>query len=173
MVKDFFDTLDVNSSGYFRQVSGDGMVRLIREIPNGDILQAMFRGARNSDWLDEMNAPIDTEKVDLKSDVRRVIRSGNDSATVRHINHWYQSTRILRIAMMKRERVCSSHRSAQPANEAQAITTSWISSGLLEELKEMNCLCCQTLLSTGMRSEEVTSTKSQFPIINRSPPPHS
>lgn len=89
MVKDFFDTLDVNSSGYFRQVSGDGMVRLIREIPNGDILQAMFRGARNSDWLDEMNAPIDTEKVDLKSDVRRVIRSGNDSATVRHINHWY------------------------------------------------------------------------------------
>lgn len=88
-IKDFFDTIDVGSSGYFRQVSGSGMVRLITEIPNGDILSALFKGARNTDWIDEMNAPIDTLKVDLKYDKRRVIKSGNEAATLRHFSEWY------------------------------------------------------------------------------------
>nr|QXN75512.1 MAG: capsid protein [Genomoviridae sp.] len=89
-VKGLFDTLDATTSSYFRQTESNGMVRLVTPLPNnGDIFQALFRGNRNVDWLDEFNAPVDTLKVDLKSDKRRVIASGNDSGIVRHYNEWH------------------------------------------------------------------------------------
>lgn len=87
-IKDFFDTLDVEQSGYFRQTT-DGMVRLVTPLPNTDIYEPLFRGQRNVDWIDDFNAPVDTSKVDLKSDRRMVIKSGNDSATIMHRKLWY------------------------------------------------------------------------------------
>lgn len=88
-VKAFFDTIDPESSTYFRRTPSNGMVRLVTPIGNPDLFLPLFRGQRNVDWISEMNAPVDTAKVDLKSDVRRVIKSGNEGGTIRHYKMWY------------------------------------------------------------------------------------
>lgn len=62
---------------YFNQFvnnAPDTISRMQREI---------FRGEQNRDWSDILTAPIDTARVDLKSDKLRVIKSGNQVGTNR------------------------------------------------------------------------------------------
>lgn len=48
----------------------------------------IFKGAQNVDWTDYQTAAIDTRRVDLVSDRRTTIRSGNQAGTVKDTSHW-------------------------------------------------------------------------------------
>lgn len=49
----------------------------------------LFRGAVNQDWVDPQTAQVDTTRVDLISDKRMTIRSGNASGTVKDVTMWH------------------------------------------------------------------------------------
>lgn len=49
----------------------------------------LFKGAQGKDWNDSLSAPVDTSRVDLKSDRSWTIRSGNASGTVKDVNLFY------------------------------------------------------------------------------------
>jgi len=55
----------------------------------------LFRGEQNRDWSDILTAPIDTARVDLKSDRLRVIKSGNQVGTNRAFKMWYPCNKNL------------------------------------------------------------------------------
>lgn len=54
-----------------------------------DIHAVLFRGAVNQDWVDPQTAIVDTTRVDLVSDRRTTIRSGNQSGTVKDTSSWF------------------------------------------------------------------------------------
>lgn len=85
---DFQDTGDPNTSKFFR-ITSNGMARLVTLIPNEDIFIELFDGARFQDWLDPLNAKLNTRLIDVKYDQVRQIRSGNDSGVIRHYNLWH------------------------------------------------------------------------------------
>ncbi|WGO62807.1 capsid protein [Genomoviridae sp.] len=55
----------------------------------------IFKGAQDKDWSDLLTAPIDTTRVDLKSDSTQTIRSGNANGTVRLNKRWYHMNKNL------------------------------------------------------------------------------
>lgn len=55
----------------------------------------IFRGEQNRDWSDILTAPIDTARVDLKSDRLRVIKSGNQVGTNRAFKMFYPCNKNL------------------------------------------------------------------------------
>lgn len=55
----------------------------------------LFRGEQNRDWSDILTAPIDTARVDLKSDRLRVIKSGNQVGTNRSFKTFYPCNKNL------------------------------------------------------------------------------
>lgn len=55
----------------------------------------IFRGQQNRDWSDILTAPIDTARVDLKSDRLRVIKSGNQVGTNRAFKMFYPANKNL------------------------------------------------------------------------------
>lgn len=59
----------------------------------GAIYNLLFKGARGKDWTDVLTAPVDTSRVDLKSDWSTTIKSGNASGTVRDFKKWYPMNR--------------------------------------------------------------------------------
>lgn len=85
---DWQDSIDPNTSDFFR-ITSDGMVRLVTEIPNQDIFIDLFEGARNQDWIDPMNAKVNTRAITVKYDRRITIASGNSSGIIRHYNMWH------------------------------------------------------------------------------------
>lgn len=48
----------------------------------------LFKGVFQQNWFDLMTAPIDTRRVDLKSDRTRYLRSGNGRAVRRQFHTW-------------------------------------------------------------------------------------
>lgn len=54
-----------------------------------NIQDIIFRGSVNRDWVDPQTAIVDTTRIDLVSDVRRTIRSGNASGTVKDCSTWF------------------------------------------------------------------------------------
>lgn len=54
-----------------------------------NIQEVLFRGSVNRDWVDPQTASIDTTRIDLVSDRRRTIRSGNASGTVKDCFTWF------------------------------------------------------------------------------------
>ena len=54
-----------------------------------DIHTVIFRGEVNKDWVDPQTAVIDTTRIDLVSDRRTTIRSGNQSGTVKDTSSWF------------------------------------------------------------------------------------
>lgn len=54
-----------------------------------NIQQVLFRGQFNSDWVDPQTAAVDTTRVDLVSDNRMTIRSGNQAGTVKDVTMWH------------------------------------------------------------------------------------
>nr|QVW56535.1 MAG: capsid protein [Gemykibivirus] len=61
-----------------------------------DQLEALlFRGVRNLDWFDVMDAQVDRHRVGLKFDRTRHFRSGNDVGQLRKIKMWHPMNRNL------------------------------------------------------------------------------
>lgn len=59
------------------------------------IYTILFKGAANKDWADVLTAPVDTNRVDLKSDRSYTIKSGNQSGTVRDFSLYYPMNKNL------------------------------------------------------------------------------
>ncbi|AMH87668.1 capsid protein [Pacific flying fox faeces associated gemycircularvirus-2] len=55
----------------------------------------LFRGTVGRDWTDIQTAIVDTTRVDLVSDTRMTIRSGNANGTVKDVNMWHPYRRNL------------------------------------------------------------------------------
>lgn len=78
---------------YFSEVANLGMVRTMNNLNTNDkgnrLLERIFRGTQNEDWLNVFNAMVDTQRVSVMSDRTRTIASGNDSGVVRTYKQWY------------------------------------------------------------------------------------
>lgn len=59
------------------------------------IQSVLFKGVSGKDWSDVLTAPVDTARVDLKSDRMKCIRSGNASGTVMEKKFWYPMNKNL------------------------------------------------------------------------------
>lgn len=55
----------------------------------------LFKGENGKDWTDVLSAPVDTNRVDLKSDRSITIKSGNASGTVRDFKLYYPMNKNL------------------------------------------------------------------------------
>nr|UBJ26152.1 capsid protein [Red panda feces-associated gemycircularvirus] len=91
------DTPVQNNSGSVSYTeTSNGMQRLyFNQTINGanttifNIHDALFRGTVNADWVDPQTAAVDTTRVDLVSDKRMTIRSGNQAGTVKDITLYH------------------------------------------------------------------------------------
>lgn len=87
--KDAFGQTDPDSSTFFRQTS-NGMVRMLSALSTGSYLQdELFEGARNVDWLSVFTAPLSRKNYSIKYDKTRIIRSTNNSGTIREFKLWH------------------------------------------------------------------------------------
>lgn len=55
----------------------------------------LFKGENGKDWNDVLSAPVDTSRVDLKSDRSITIKSGNAAGTVRDFKFYYPMNKNL------------------------------------------------------------------------------
>jgi len=55
----------------------------------------LFKGENGKDWNDVLTAPVDTSRVDLKSDRSITIKSGNAAGTVRDFKFYYPMNKNL------------------------------------------------------------------------------
>lgn len=55
----------------------------------------LFKGQRNSDWLDPMTAPVDNSRVTLKYDHTTNLSSGNEEGIIRKFNLWHSMNKTL------------------------------------------------------------------------------
>lgn len=84
--------------------TSNGMGRLLQQLdqfsgsPNSQaiILDDLFRGTQGKDWTDPMIAPVDTLVVTKHYDKTTVIRSGNDSGTVKMTRRTHAINRTFR-----------------------------------------------------------------------------
>lgn len=53
------------------------------------IYALVFKGQVGSDWIDPMKAPLDSRRVDIKSDRIMTLRSSNDTGNVWDVKKWY------------------------------------------------------------------------------------
>lgn len=87
--KDDFGQTDATTSTFFRQTS-NGMVRMLSALSSGIYLQdELFEGERNSDWLSVFTAPLSRKNFSIKYDKTRIIRSTNNSGTIREYKLWH------------------------------------------------------------------------------------
>lgn len=87
--KDDFGEADPDESALFRRTS-NGMVRLVSAQSEATYLNdQLFEGARNADWLSAITAPVSTKHFAIKYDKTRVIRSTNNSGTIRNFKLWH------------------------------------------------------------------------------------
>lgn len=68
---------------YFNQTINAANQTLFR------IHDILFRGTVNQDWVDPQTAQVDTTRVELVSDKRLTIRSGNQAGTVKDVTMWH------------------------------------------------------------------------------------
>lgn len=85
-----------NTTGPSYTETSNGMQRLYMNLTiNGgnqtitNLQGLMFKGQVGIDWVDPHTAPIDTSRIDLISDRRIIMRSGNQSGTVREFKFWH------------------------------------------------------------------------------------
>jgi len=85
-----------NTTGPSYTETSNGMQRLYMNLTVNasnqtitNIQGLVFKGQVGTDWVDPHTAPIDTTRVDLVSDKRVIIRSGNQSGTVREFKFWH------------------------------------------------------------------------------------
>lgn len=82
------DDKDPADSHYFREASS-GYTRLINQAPNENVIENVFKGSRDIDWVDVFTAQVDTSRVSIKYDRSRVIQSGNASGVSRMYKIWH------------------------------------------------------------------------------------
>lgn len=95
-------TTGKNPSPYLE--TSNGMARLLQQwdtyagstASQGAILDDLFRGTRGKDWTDPMTAPVDTLVITKHYDKTTVIRSGNDSGTVKMTRRTHAINRTFR-----------------------------------------------------------------------------
>nr|WCD56368.1 MAG: capsid protein [Genomoviridae sp.] len=89
--KDDFGQTDPDTATFFRQTSS-GMVRMVSALSTGIYLQSeLFEGERNQDWLSVFTAPLSRKNFSIKYDKTRIIRSTNNSGTIREYKtQWSQ-----------------------------------------------------------------------------------
>lgn len=80
----------------YANTAGLGMVRVAQNIFINNtpkyaqlINELVFKGSAGVDWIDVMDAPIDTRRVDLKSDTTRRMVSGNNLGFNKEFNCWH------------------------------------------------------------------------------------
>lgn len=82
---------------FFEQ--SNGFTRCVNMTPNNtykDTLEGLlFKGIRNSDWLDAMTAPIDTRRVTVKYDKTRTLASGNEQGMIRKFNLYHPMNKTI------------------------------------------------------------------------------
>lgn len=95
------DTAPVQASGNSVDTS-NGMERLwfnsnVNNTPATVLAQQnlLFKGSYNVDWNDNILAPIDTTRVDLKFDKTWCVRSGNASGTIKERKLWHPMNKNL------------------------------------------------------------------------------
>lgn len=87
--KDDFGQADPDTSDYYRRTS-NGMVRLVRAQNTSSYLEdQLFEGARNTDWLSAITAPLSSRHFSIKYDKTRVIRSYNDAGLCHTYKLWH------------------------------------------------------------------------------------
>lgn len=87
--KDDFGQTDPDTATFFRQTSS-GMVRMLSALSTGIYLQSeLFEGERNQDWLSVFTAPLSRKNFSIKYDKTRIIRSTNNSGTIREYKLWH------------------------------------------------------------------------------------
>nr|WIW72176.1 MAG: capsid protein [Genomoviridae sp.] len=87
--KDDFGQTDPDTATFFRQTSS-GMVRMVSALSTGIYLQSeLFEGERNQDWLSVFTAPLSRKNFSIKYDKTRIIRSTNNSGTIREYKLWH------------------------------------------------------------------------------------
>lgn len=87
--KDDFGQTDPDTATFFRQTSS-GMVRMLSALSEGVYLQSeLFEGERNQDWLSVFTAPLSRKNFSIKYDKTRIIRSTNNSGTIREYKLWH------------------------------------------------------------------------------------
>lgn len=83
------------SNGYarllYKNTGGSANDQLLKN----NLRTIVFKGSINSDWSDILNAPIDTARIDLKSDVTTIISSGNSNGKLRKFDRWYPMNKSL------------------------------------------------------------------------------
>lgn len=49
----------------------------------------IFKGTQGKDWSDSITAPLDTTRINVKSDTTKTIQSPNERGVIREIKRWY------------------------------------------------------------------------------------
>jgi len=87
--KDDFNQADPDTSAYFRRTS-NGMVRLLRaEQESTYMIDELFDGERNTDWLSMITAPLSRKHYSIMYDKTRVLRSGNQAGVTHNFKMWH------------------------------------------------------------------------------------
>lgn len=83
----------LTSSGMMRNVNGIGGT-----VVGSNFVDLVFKGTNGVDWVDIMNAPMDTLRITPKYDKTRIIQSGNASGVMRKYNIWHPMNKNLQFA---------------------------------------------------------------------------
>lgn len=87
-----FQYLDT-TAGMQRLGFNQNIANMSNTINNHDAI--IFRGAKGLDWNDPIIAPVDNTRVSLKFDKTWILRSGNQSGTVREMKLWHGMNKTL------------------------------------------------------------------------------
>lgn len=95
------DTIYNTETDVFRAslLTSNGMVRVVNHINNqvagSNLVDILFEGQQNNDWVSPFTAKVDTAQVDLKYDKTRKIQSGNATGVMRNYNMWHPMNKNL------------------------------------------------------------------------------
>lgn len=80
------------SSYYSLQTSPNGYVRQTNPLPSGAYLitnSFVFKGSQTLDWINPLQAKVDTQKVDLMYDKTISLNPGNQTGSFHTYHHWF------------------------------------------------------------------------------------
>lgn len=92
-----------NATGFgLGLLTSNGQARVVNKTANNGVRDALeevlFKGAKFSDWFDQMTASLDNSRVTVKYDRTRTIASGNEDGVIRKYKMWHPMNKTLRYA---------------------------------------------------------------------------
>lgn len=92
-----------NATGFgLGLLTSNGQARLLNKTANNGLRDALeevlFKGAKFTDWFDQMTASLDNSRVSVKYDRTRTIASGNEEGVIRKYKQWHPMNKTLRYA---------------------------------------------------------------------------